>query len=63
MAVAVDALDQGVARLVGLERPGVRDSQHGDVHRLEGFRFVDPVHATLLGTSYNRHLAAARPRA
>ena len=44
VAVAGDALDQGVARLVGLERAGVGHRQHGDVHRLEGLGFVNPVH-------------------
>ncbi len=44
MAVARDALDQRVARLVGLQRARVGNRQHGDVHRLEGLGFIDAVH-------------------
>ena len=60
MAVARDALDQRVARLVGLERAGVGNRQHGDVHRLEGLGFVDFVHARILAIA---QLAEARRRA
>src|SRR3984893_8648091 len=62
MAVAGDALDQGVARLFGVERAGVGNRQHGDVHGLEGLGLVDPVHWLAPGRHPTTGILPARGR-